>query len=92
MTTLIAKHPNLFGPLQEYPWMITGSGRPPPVSDVWKPSNITSLEGLVGSSCMKQCLSGRQLEWILNPAFLELSVLYYEELLPTLSRWILYDP
>ncbi|KAJ8755599.1 hypothetical protein K2173_022194 [Erythroxylum novogranatense] len=46
LTTLTSKHPNLSGALQEYPWMMTGSGRPPPVSDVRKPSNITSLEGL----------------------------------------------
>lgn len=45
MSTLKTKHPNLVGSLLEYPWMITGSGRPPSVSDVRKPSNIISLEG-----------------------------------------------
>ncbi|XP_037491660.1 uncharacterized protein LOC105636828 [Jatropha curcas] len=45
LSTLSAKHPNLAGALQEYPWMMTGSGKAPSVFDVWKPSNIISLEG-----------------------------------------------
>ncbi|KAI4373339.1 hypothetical protein MLD38_011472 [Melastoma candidum] len=31
---------------QDYPWMISGSGRPPSVCDVKRPSDIISLEGL----------------------------------------------
>ncbi|XP_050224439.1 uncharacterized protein LOC126674105 [Mercurialis annua] len=45
LSTLSAKHPNLVGALQGYPWMMTGSGKAPSVSDVQKPSSIISLEG-----------------------------------------------
>ncbi|KAJ9168434.1 hypothetical protein P3X46_019959 [Hevea brasiliensis] len=45
LSTLSAKHPNLVGALQEYPWMMTGSGKAPSVCNVQKPSNIISLEG-----------------------------------------------
>ncbi|CAN1796361.1 hypothetical protein LINPERHAP1_LOCUS20880, partial [Linum perenne] len=45
LSTLSTKHPDLVGALREYPWMMTGSGRPPSVSDVYKLSNIMSLEG-----------------------------------------------
>ncbi|XP_002526979.2 uncharacterized protein LOC8260363 [Ricinus communis] len=45
LSTLSAKHPNLVGALQEYPWMMTGSGKAPSVSDVQKTSSIISLEG-----------------------------------------------
>ncbi|CAN0825256.1 Mitochondrial arginine transporter BAC2 [Linum grandiflorum] len=45
LSTLSTKHPDLVGALREYPWMMTGSGRPPSVSDVCKVSNIVSLEG-----------------------------------------------
>ncbi|WCJ28529.1 Mitochondrial substrate carrier family protein [Euphorbia peplus] len=45
LSTLSAKHPKLVGALQEYPWMITGSGKAPSVCDVQKPSKIISLEG-----------------------------------------------
>ncbi|XP_024196536.1 uncharacterized protein LOC112199806 [Rosa chinensis] len=45
LSTLTAKHPNMMSALQDYPWMMTGSGRPPSVFNVRKPSQIISLEG-----------------------------------------------
>ena len=45
LSTLTTKHPNMMGALQGYPWMITGSGRPPSVCDVRKPLDVISLEG-----------------------------------------------
>ncbi|MCE2055524.1 hypothetical protein HAX54_042802 [Datura stramonium] len=45
LTTLPTKHPNLVTALKDYPWMMTGSGRPPSVSDVKRPLDIISLEG-----------------------------------------------
>ncbi|KGN52216.1 mitochondrial arginine transporter BAC2 [Cucumis sativus] len=45
LSTLTTKHPNIKGALQEYPWTMTGSGRPPAVSSVRRPSDIVSLEG-----------------------------------------------
>ncbi|XP_059442609.1 probable S-adenosylmethionine carrier 2, chloroplastic [Corylus avellana] len=45
LSTLATKHPNMMSALQEYPWMITGSGRPPSVCDMRRPSDIISLEG-----------------------------------------------
>lgn len=45
LSTLTRKHPNMMGALQGYPWMMTGSGRPPSVCDVRRPSEIISLEG-----------------------------------------------
>ncbi|NP_001315547.1 mitochondrial substrate carrier family protein isoform X1 [Solanum lycopersicum] len=45
LTTLPTKHPNLVTALKDYPWMMTGSGRPPSVSDVKRPLEIISLEG-----------------------------------------------
>lgn len=45
LSILTNKRPDLMGALQEYPWMMTGSGRPPLVSSVWRPSDIVSLEG-----------------------------------------------
>ncbi|KAJ0030319.1 hypothetical protein Pint_14057 [Pistacia integerrima] len=45
LSILTTKHPNLIGALQEYPWMMTGSGRPPSVCNVRRPSDIVSLEG-----------------------------------------------
>ncbi|KAF7144368.1 hypothetical protein RHSIM_Rhsim05G0111400 [Rhododendron simsii] len=45
LSTLTTKHPNMVGALKEYPWMMTGSGRPPSVCDVRRPSDIISLEG-----------------------------------------------
>lgn len=45
LSTLTSKHPNMIGALQEYPWMMTGSGRPPPVFHVRRPLDVISLEG-----------------------------------------------
>ncbi|KAE8709004.1 hypothetical protein F3Y22_tig00110332pilonHSYRG00717 [Hibiscus syriacus] len=45
LSILNSKQPNMVGALQEYPWMMTGSGRPPSVYDVWRPSEIIYLEG-----------------------------------------------
>lgn len=45
LSTLTTKHPNMAAALQEYPWMMTGSGRPPSICDVKRPSDIISLEG-----------------------------------------------
>jgi hypothetical protein len=45
LSTLATKHPNMMSALQEYPWMITGSGRPPSVCYIRRPSDIISLEG-----------------------------------------------
>ncbi|XP_075511946.1 uncharacterized protein LOC142547499 isoform X3 [Primulina tabacum] len=48
LSTLTTKHENLVSALREYPWMMTGSGRPPAVSNVRKPSDIIALEGWRG--------------------------------------------
>lgn len=45
LSTLTTKHPNIKVALQEYPWMMTGSGRAPAVSNVHRPSDIMTLEG-----------------------------------------------
>lgn len=45
LSILTNKYPDLMGALQEYPWMMSGSGRPPLVSSVRRPSDIVSLEG-----------------------------------------------
>ncbi|KAE8124231.1 hypothetical protein FH972_019136 [Carpinus fangiana] len=45
LSTLATKHPNMMSALQEYPWMITGSGRPPSVCEMRRPLDIISLEG-----------------------------------------------
>ncbi|KAK6943172.1 Mitochondrial substrate/solute carrier [Dillenia turbinata] len=45
LSTLGSKHPNLHGALQEYPWMMTGSGKPPSLCDVRNAADIISLEG-----------------------------------------------
>jgi hypothetical protein len=45
MSTLTTKNTNITGDLLEYPWAMTGSGRPPSVCNVRRPSNIISLEG-----------------------------------------------
>ena len=45
LSILNSKHPNMVSAIQEYPWMMTGSGRPPSVYDVRRPFEIISLEG-----------------------------------------------
>ncbi|KZV48054.1 hypothetical protein F511_31029 [Dorcoceras hygrometricum] len=48
LSTLTTKHENLLSALKEYPWMMTGSGRAPAVSNVKKPTDIIALEGWRG--------------------------------------------
>lgn len=45
LSTLNTKYPSMIDALKEYPWMITGSGRPPSVVSVTRPLDILSLEG-----------------------------------------------
>ncbi|XP_045825025.1 calcium-binding mitochondrial carrier protein Aralar2 isoform X2 [Trifolium pratense] len=45
MSTLTTKNTNITGDLLEYPWAMTGSGRPPSVCNVRRPLDIISLEG-----------------------------------------------
>ncbi|GFP87089.1 hypothetical protein PHJA_000852700, partial [Phtheirospermum japonicum] len=45
LSTLTARHANMLDALKGYPWMMTGSVRPPTVSSVRMPSDILSLEG-----------------------------------------------
>ncbi|KAL6531672.1 hypothetical protein OROMI_028035 [Orobanche minor] len=46
LSTLTSRHANMIDALKGYPWMMTGSVRPPAVSSVRMPSDILSLEGL----------------------------------------------
>lgn len=46
LSTLNTKFPSMIDRLREYPWMMTGSGRPPSVADVRWPSAMFTLEGL----------------------------------------------
>lgn len=45
LSSLPANHSNMDSALKRYPWMLTGSGRPPLASIVKEPSEIVSLEG-----------------------------------------------
>ncbi|KAK7363179.1 hypothetical protein VNO77_05310 [Canavalia gladiata] len=45
ISTLTAKNTNVTNALLEYPWTMTGSGRPPSVCNVRRPSDVISLEG-----------------------------------------------
>lgn len=45
ISTLTSKNTNMTGALLEYPWAMTGSGRPPSVCNVKRPSDVISLEG-----------------------------------------------
>ncbi|CAK9160467.1 unnamed protein product [Ilex paraguariensis] len=45
LSTLTDKHASIIGALKGYPWMLTGSGKPPSVYDVRRPLDIISLEG-----------------------------------------------
>jgi len=45
ISTLTTKNTNMSSALLEYPWTMTGSGKPPSVSSVRRPSDIISLEG-----------------------------------------------
>ncbi|KVI10956.1 uncharacterized protein LOC112505650 [Cynara cardunculus var. scolymus] len=46
LSTLNTNSSNLTGSLKEYPWMMTGTGRAPPVYLVSRPTDVISLEGL----------------------------------------------
>ncbi|XP_047182211.1 mitochondrial arginine transporter BAC2 isoform X1 [Vigna umbellata] len=45
ISTLTTKNTNMTSALLEYPWTMTGSGKPPAVSSVRRPSDIITLEG-----------------------------------------------
>ncbi|MCL7043393.1 hypothetical protein MKW94_011138 [Papaver nudicaule] len=45
LSTLSSKNPNMVGALKEYPWMMTGSGKPPLAYEVRRPTDVISLEG-----------------------------------------------
>lgn len=45
LSSLSPKNPNIAASLKEYPWMLTGSGKPPSVHEVKKPTDIITLEG-----------------------------------------------
>ncbi|GAB4856885.1 hypothetical protein Ancab_014803 [Ancistrocladus abbreviatus] len=45
LAVLNSKHQNLIDALKNYPWMMTGSGKPPAVSDVRQLLDIVKLEG-----------------------------------------------
>ncbi|CAH9125635.1 unnamed protein product [Cuscuta epithymum] len=45
LSILSDKHPNLVKDMRQYPWMMTGCGRPPSVYHVKRPSQVISLEG-----------------------------------------------
>ncbi|KAG0460759.1 hypothetical protein HPP92_020624 [Vanilla planifolia] len=45
LSSLPQKHSNLESALKQYPWMLTGSGRPPLASNIKGLSEIISLEG-----------------------------------------------
>ncbi|PIA32399.1 hypothetical protein AQUCO_04500183v1 [Aquilegia coerulea] len=45
LSSLSSKHPNMVAALKEYPWMMTGSGKPPSVHEVRKPLDVITLEG-----------------------------------------------
>lgn len=45
LSTLNTKYPNMINALKDYPWMMTGSGRPPAVYNVRSPLDIITLEG-----------------------------------------------
>nr|XP_043622010.1 mitochondrial tricarboxylate transporter 1 [Erigeron canadensis] len=45
LSALNTKQANLTGSLKEYPWMMTGTGRAPPVYQVRRPIDVISLEG-----------------------------------------------
>lgn len=45
LSTLPSTRRDMVGALKQYPWMLTGTGRPPLASEVKEPSAIVSLEG-----------------------------------------------
>nr|GLL23858.1 mitochondrial arginine transporter BAC2 [Ipomoea trifida] len=45
LSVLAKKHPNLGNAMKEYPWMMSGYGKPPSICHVRRPSDVISLEG-----------------------------------------------
>ncbi|KAF2587644.1 hypothetical protein F2Q70_00035485 [Brassica cretica] len=64
LSVLNHKHPNMTAALQEYPWMMTGTGNPPSAMDVKRPMDVASLEGVralwrnLRSGLIRDCLYG----------------------------------
>ncbi|XP_010435005.1 PREDICTED: uncharacterized protein LOC104718884 [Camelina sativa] len=64
LSVLNHKHPNMTAALQEYPWMMTGTGNPPSAMDVKRPLDVASLEGYralwrnLRSGLVRDCLYG----------------------------------
>ncbi|KAI7738695.1 hypothetical protein M8C21_030797 [Ambrosia artemisiifolia] len=64
LSTLNTKQSNLTGSLKEYPWMMTGTGRAPPVYHVKRPIDVISLEGWgamwrgIRSGLVRDCIFG----------------------------------
>ncbi|KAJ0685123.1 putative transcription factor/ chromatin remodeling BED-type(Zn) family [Helianthus annuus] len=64
LSTLDTKRSNLTGSLKEYPWMMTGTGRAPPVYHVRRPIDVISLEGWgamwrgIRSGLVRDCIFG----------------------------------
>ncbi|XP_076937018.1 uncharacterized protein LOC143604408 [Bidens hawaiensis] len=64
LSTLNTKQTNLNGSLKEYPWMMTGTGRAPPVYHVKRPVDVVSLEGWsamwrgIRSGLVRDCVFG----------------------------------
>lgn len=64
LSTLDTKSVNLTGSLKEYPWMMTGTGRAPPVYHVRRPIDVVSLEGWgamwrgIRSGLVRDCVFG----------------------------------
>ncbi|CAL9225414.1 unnamed protein product [Arabidopsis halleri] len=64
LSVLNHKHPNMTAALQEYPWMMTGTGNPPSAMDVKRPLDVASLEGYralwrnLRSGLVRDCIYG----------------------------------
>ncbi|KAL9286882.1 putative mitochondrial carrier domain protein [Arabidopsis thaliana] len=64
LSVLNHKHPNMTAALQEYPWMMTGTGNPPSAMDVKRPLDVASLEGYralwrnLRSGLIRDCIYG----------------------------------
>ncbi|KAG7547531.1 Mitochondrial substrate/solute carrier [Arabidopsis suecica] len=64
LSVLNHKHPNMTAALQEYPWMMTGTGNPPSAMDVKSPLDVASLEGYralwrnLRSGLVRDCIYG----------------------------------
>lgn len=45
LSVLTKKHPNLGNAMKDHPWTMSGSGKPPSIYHVRRPSDVVSLEG-----------------------------------------------